>query len=80
MKGSKTNVENYRLIANLCSMTKVYEQLIKDRLREIETKNNCNLKGKAQHGFKKGKSTATAGLTLQSIITQVPYEDKYAIM
>ena len=31
-KGSKTSIENYRPIANLCSITKVYEQLIINRL------------------------------------------------
>ena len=35
-KGLKSGVENYRPITNLCSMTKVYEQLIIDRLKEIE--------------------------------------------
>ena len=45
-KGSKTDVVNYQPIANLCSITKVYEQLITDRLREIETLNNCDLTGK----------------------------------
>ena len=79
-KGSKNDIKNYRPIANLCSMAKVYEQLIIDRLREIETKNLCDQSGKSQHEFKKGKSTATAGLTLQSILTWALDEDKYAIM
>ena len=79
-KGSKTDVENYRPIANLCSMTKVYEQLIIDRLKEIETMNNCDLTGKSQHGFKKNRSTATAGLTIQSILTRALDQNKYALM
>ena len=79
-KGSKTEVENYRPIANLCSTTKVYEQLIINRLREIETANRCDLTGKPQHGFKQNRSTATAGLTLQSILTRALDEDNYAVM
>ena len=55
-KGSKTDVVNYQPIANLCSITKVYEQLITDRLREIETLNDCDLTGKSQHGFKKNRA------------------------
>ena len=79
-KGSKNNVENYRPIANLCSMTKVYEQLIIDRLREIEITQKCDLTGKPQHGFKQKRSTATAGLTLQSILARALDQDNYAIM
>ena len=79
-KGSKTEVENYRPIANLCSTTKIFEQLIIDRLREIETSNSCDLTGKPQHGFKQKRSTATAGLTLQSILTRALDSDKFAIM
>ena len=37
-KGSKTNIKNYRLIANICSMTDVYDQLIMERLKEFESK------------------------------------------
>ena len=35
-KGNKANVENYRLVANLCSASKVFEQEIQDA---IECKN-----------------------------------------
>ena len=79
-KGSKTYIENYRPISNLCSFTKVYEQLIIDRLKDIEIENNCNLSGKPQHGFKQNRSTCTAGLTLQSILTRALDQDNYAIM
>ena len=79
-KGAKSEVENYRPIANLCSTTKIFEQLIIDRLREIETSNRCDLTGKPQHGFKQKRSTATAGLTLQSILTRALDNDNFAIM
>lgn len=59
---------------------KVYEQLILNKLREIEIKNNCDLTEKEQYGFKHKRSTATAGLTLQSIITCALDQDNYAIM
>ena len=54
-KGSKSDNGNYRPITNLCSMTKIYEQLMIDRLKEIEAINNCELSGKSQHGFKQKK-------------------------
>ena len=79
-KGSKNEIENYRPIANLCSMSKVFEQLIIDRLREIETSNKCDLTGKLQHGFKQKRSTATAGLMLQSILTRALDNDNFPIM
>ena len=79
-KGSKSEIENYRPIANLCSMTKVFEQLIIIRLKEIEAANKCDLTGNSQHGFKQNRSTATCGLTLQSILTRALDQNKYAIM
>ena len=36
--------------------------------------------GKAQHGFKKNKSTATTGLTIQSILTWALECNRYALM
>ena len=36
--------------------------------------------GKQQHGFKKNKSTATAGILLQSIISRAADNDTYVIM
>ena len=36
--------------------------------------------GKQQHGFKKNKSTATAGILLQSIISRAADNDNYVIM
>ena len=79
-KGSKNEIENYRPIANLCAMTKVYEQLIINRLREIEKNENCDLTGSSQHGFKQKRSTSTAGMTIQSILARALDQDNYALM
>jgi hypothetical protein len=38
---------------------------------KIEEHNKPNLTGHERHGFKKGKSTASAGLVIQSIISRV---------
>ena len=46
----------------------------------MENINNLDLTGKQQHGFKKTKSTATAGILLQSIISRAADNDNFAIM
>ena len=67
-KGSKHQIENYRPVAGLCSASKIFERLILNRIHDLETLNEINIASKQQHGFTKNKSTATAGLTLQSLI------------
>jgi hypothetical protein len=79
-KGKKENIENYRPISNLCSITKVFERLILLRLEEIEKENGIDLTGYEQHGFKKKRSTITAGLTLQSLIAKEMDMDCYVTM
>ena len=79
-KGSKTDIENYRPIANLCSMTKVYEQLIINRLREIEQESGIDITGNPQHGFKPKRSTGTASLTLQSVLSHALDSGNYGVM
>ena len=79
-KGDKHEMINYRPISNLCAASKVFEKLILKHLMQIEEENNINLTGKQQHGFKKNRSTITAGLTLQSIISKHLDDDLYAIM
>ena len=76
-KGKKEDIENYRPISNLCSITKVFEKLILLRLEEIEKENGIDLTGVEQHGFKKKRSTVTAGLTIQSIIAREMDMDSY---
>ena len=79
-KGSKNQIENYRPIANLCSASKVFEKLILKQIHYLESKNKLDLTGKQQHGFKKNKSTATAGALLQSIIARAADNDCYVVM
>ncbi len=69
-KGLKNEISNYRPISNLCAMSKVFEKLILKRLMELQALSKVDFTGKAQHGFKKQKSTATAGLLIQSIIAE----------
>ena len=70
-KGNKHEIENYRPIANLCSASKIFEKLILKQIHYLESTNKLDLTGKQQHGFK--KSTATAGVLLQSIISRMMY-------
>ena len=52
-KGDKSKIENYRPIANLCSGSKVFEKLILKQIQYLENRNQIDLTGKQQHGFKK---------------------------
>jgi hypothetical protein len=54
-KRPKKDIENYRPIANLCSISKVFKKFILKRRMEIQELNNVDITGKQQHGFKKGK-------------------------
>ena len=42
--------------------------------------NKLDLTGKQQHGFKRKKSTATAGALLQSLIARAADENWYVVM
>ena len=66
--GNARSVKNYRPISNLCSLTKILEKLILTRLKTIESREQCDLTGEFQHGFKEGRSTETACLEIQSRI------------
>ena len=79
-KGPKHHVENYRPIANLCSISKLFERLILKGIQTIEIENNIDLTGKQQHGFKKSKSTSTLALQLQSIMARALDDDNYVLM
>ena len=50
------------------------------RIQSLEKSNNVDITNKGQHGFKKCKSTNTAGLILQSILTRALDEGNVAIM
>ncbi len=79
-KASRNEVSNYRPISNLCSTSKVFEKLVLRRIMEVEKENRVDLTGKEQHGFKKGKSTASAGMVIQSIISRALDENNYVLM
>jgi len=54
-KGSKRDVSNYRPVSNLCSVSKVYERCVLNRLNKMINP----LLGPSQHGFCPGHSTTT---------------------
>ena len=70
-------IENYRPVANLGCVSKIFEKLIIKRIHELEILNGVFVGGKQQHGFMKNKSTATAGLLLQSLIARAMDDDCY---
>jgi hypothetical protein len=55
-------------MSNLCSIGKIYEKCILLYIRRLETKCGTDLTGDHQHGFKPGRSTTTAGLSIQTYI------------
>ena len=79
-KGSKNQIENYRPVANLCSTSKIFERLILNRINKLEVLNAITLVGKQQHGFTQGKSTATAGLLVQSMIARALDDNQMVLL
>ena len=79
-KGSKNAVENYRPIANQCSVSKNFEKLILKQINYLESTNSLDFTGKQQHGFKKNKSTLSAGILLQSLIARATDNNNYVLM
>ena len=79
-KGAPQNIENYRPISNLNSITKIFEKLILLKLQKLEIQHKIDLTGKPQHGFKQKRSTATASLTLQSLLAKAMDGDNFALM
>jgi hypothetical protein len=58
----------------------VFEKLILKCIFEIQDESNVDITGKQLHGFKKGRSTLTLGLKIQSLIARAFDQDNYAIM
>ena len=79
-KGDKKCVENYRPVANLCSVSKIFERLILQRILELEAISGIKVGGKQQHGFTKNRSTLTAGLLIQSLITRALEKNEYVAL
>ena len=61
-------------------MSKVFEKLIMQQIIEIEDHHNIDLTGSKQHGFKRKRSTSTAGLEIQSEIARALESNKYSLM
>jgi hypothetical protein len=74
-KGDNTKIENYRPISNHCCASKIFEKII---MKSIEMQKNVDFTGNSQHGFKKHRSTATAGLTVQSLLARALDNNDYA--
>ena len=70
-KGKTNDVNNYRPISNLCSITKIFERLILHRINFIENQERVDLTGSFQHGFKVKHGTETACLDIQSRIAEM---------
>ena len=79
-KGSTNQISNYRPISNLCAASKIFEKLILNRLVEIQAEQDVDITGSEQHGFKKQKSTATAGMILQTLISSHVDLNEYVMM
>jgi hypothetical protein len=58
----------------------VFEKLILKRILKIQTANNCDITGIYQHGFKKGNSTLTIGIKLQSMIVRTIDKDHHFLV
>ena len=73
-------IENYRPVANLCCVSKIFEKLILKRIQDLESISGITVGGNQQHGFAKSKSTVTAGLILQSLIACALDDDCYVAL
>ena len=51
-----------------------------NKISKLEKLNEVNLAGKQQHGFVKGKSTATAGLLIQSMIARALDDNEVVLL
>jgi len=67
-KGDPLEIKNYRPVSNLCSLSKVYERCILNKLMDLG--NIDRLIGIHQHGFRKYHSTVTCALELRDKILE----------
>lgn len=66
--GSRDDINNYRPISVLCSLSKIIEKLINVRL--VSYLNKYNILADSQYGFRSGKSTQDAIIELTSNIVE----------
>ena len=57
-------------------MSKVYEKLILEQMMKLAKNGGFDLTGESQHGFKSERSTITAALTIQSLISRAIDQDE----
>jgi hypothetical protein len=74
-KGEKSDPGNYRPISNLCSLSKLFERII---LNKINATGDHD--GSHQHGFKAKHSTSTAILEIQQALAERLDSDKDCIV
>lgn len=65
-KGLQENVDNYRQISVLNSLSIAFERLVYDKIMNFL--NKCNVISNCQHGFRTGKSVETASFQLFDFI------------
>ena len=58
----------------------LYKHLILLQIKKLEKENKVDITNKGQHSFKTGKSTKTAGLLVQSLISRALDEDNYVLL
>ncbi len=64
----------------MCSTSKIFQKLILKRILEIQETNECDLTVENQHRFKRGRSTSTITLDLQSLIARVLDNYEYVLL
>ena len=75
--GDKSQVQNYRPISILPTVSKLLERIVYNRLYSYLTINNILAPG--QYGFQKGKSTELAILELQDRVIQSILNNRYCV-
>ncbi len=74
-KGNRNEMSNYRPISNLCSISKLYERLLLNRINMLGDND-----GPHQHGFRSQHSTTTAILNVQRSISETLDEGNDAMI
>ena len=77
-KGPETDIKNYRPISILCNLSKIFESLLYDRLRNHFTANN--LLSENQFGFRARRNTEMACFSLVDRVLPALQKKSYAII
>ena len=76
-KGSRDHMNNYRPISVMCNMSKIFEKLLNDRLNSFFF--SQNLLCQNQFGFRKGRNTEMAAISLVNRIVPVLENKSFAV-